>query len=81
MNPIKNLWSILKKRLGKTDCSTEERMVTNMIEVWFHDNGMKNICCKLVESLPNCIQVVILAKGGTYFLIKLCDRIVFEGLE
>jgi transposase len=33
MNPIKNLWSILKKRLGKTDCSTEEHLVTNMINI------------------------------------------------
>jgi transposase len=29
MNPNENLWSKLKKRLGKMDCSTEERMVTN----------------------------------------------------
>jgi transposase len=43
MNPIKNLWSIMKKRLGKMDCSNE-RMVTNVIEVWFHNSGMKNIC-------------------------------------
>jgi transposase len=39
MNPIENLWSILKKRLGKMDCSTEERMVTNVVKVWFHDSG------------------------------------------
>jgi transposase len=23
MNPIENLWSMLKKRVGKMDCSTE----------------------------------------------------------
>jgi transposase len=33
MNPIENLWSILKKRLGKMGSSTEERMVTNVISV------------------------------------------------
>jgi transposase len=64
MNPIEKLWSILKKRLGKIDCSTEERMVTNMTKVWFHDSGVKNICSKLVESMPKRVQEVILAKGG-----------------
>jgi hypothetical protein len=64
MNPIENLWSILKKRLGKMDCPTEECMVTNVIKVWFHDSGVKNICSKLVESMPKRLQEVILVKGG-----------------
>jgi hypothetical protein len=61
MNPNGNLQSILKKRLGKMDCSTEKRMVTN---VWFHDSGVKNICSKQVESMPKRVQEVISAKGG-----------------
>jgi transposase len=61
MNPVENLWSILKKCLCKMDCSTEERMVMN---VWFHESGVKNICCKLVEQMPKHVQEVILAKGG-----------------
>jgi transposase len=64
MNPIENLWSMLKKRLGKMECSTEERMVTKVIKVWFHDSRVKNICSNLVESMPKCVQEVILAKGG-----------------
>jgi hypothetical protein len=43
MNPIENLWSILKKCLGKMDYSTEEHMVTNIMKVWFRDSGVKNI--------------------------------------
>jgi transposase len=57
-NPFENLWSTLTKRLGKMDCSTEERMVTNVIKVWFHDSGVKNICSKLVESMPKHVQEV-----------------------
>jgi hypothetical protein len=54
----------MKKRLGQMDCSTEERVVTNVIWVWFHDSGVNNICSKLVESMSKRIQKVILAKGG-----------------
>jgi transposase len=49
MNPIENLWSILKKRMGITYCSTEERVVTKVINVWFRDCGVKSFSSKLVE--------------------------------
>jgi anaerobic glycerol-3-phosphate dehydrogenase len=64
MNSIENLWNILKKRLGKMASSTEGNMVTNVIKVWLHDGGVKNICSKLVESMPKRVQEVILAIGG-----------------
>jgi transposase len=78
MNPIGNLWNIQKKRLGKMDCSTEERMVTNMIKVWSHDSGVKNICSKLVESVPEHVQEVIYQKGDT-FLTKLFFLLLLVG--
>jgi transposase len=64
MQPVETLWRILKKRLGKMGCSTEERVVTNVIKVWFHDSGVKNICSKLVESISKHVHEVISAKGG-----------------
>jgi hypothetical protein len=64
MDPIEYLWSILKKHLGKMECSTEERMETNVTKLWFHDSGVKNICSKLVDSMPKRVPEVILANGG-----------------
>jgi hypothetical protein len=64
MNPAENLRSVVKKHLGKMDSSTEKRMATNVIKQWFHDCGMKNICSKLVESMPGHVQEVILKKEG-----------------
>jgi transposase len=64
INPIENLWRIQKKRLGRLDCSTEECAVTNVIKVWFHDRGVRNICSKLVKSMPKRVHEDILAKGG-----------------
>jgi transposase len=70
MNPIKNLWSILKKHVGNMDCSDEKRMVMDVINVWFHDCGVKNICSELAESMPKRVQEVVLGKGDT-FLTKI----------
>jgi hypothetical protein len=64
MDAIEKLWSVLKKRLGKMDCSTEKRVITNTTKVWFHDSGVKNICSELVESTRKRVQEVILATGG-----------------
>lgn len=36
----------------------------NVIQVWFHDDEVKNICNKLVESMPKQNQEVISTKGG-----------------
>lgn len=64
LNPIENLWNILKKRLAKMDCTTKEKMITNSIQVWFHDDEVMNMCNKLVESMPRRVGEVISAKGG-----------------
>jgi ABC-type sugar transport system ATPase subunit len=53
----------------------------NVIKMVFCDSGVKNICYKLVDSMSKRVQEVILLKGETQFLLKLCDRIIFEGLD
>ncbi|GIY71705.1 transposable element Tc1 transposase [Caerostris extrusa] len=52
INPIENLWSILKRRACKMDCSTKIKMIENVVKVWFRDEDIKNACSKLVESMP-----------------------------
>lgn len=64
INPIENLWSICKRRMQKLDCSTKEKMISALIEVWFRNEEIKNICGKLVESMPDHISAVIRNKGG-----------------
>lgn len=44
------------------NCTTKERVIMNAIKVWFHNDEVKNMCTKLVESMPKRIQEVISAK-------------------
>ena len=37
ISPIENLWSICKQRLHKMDCSTMEKLIQNVIQVWYID--------------------------------------------
>lgn len=43
INPVENLWAIIKKILRKLDCTTKEKMICAVIKVWFHDEEMKKI--------------------------------------
>jgi transposase len=63
LNPIENLWAILKKQLNKYD-----RPAKGMIEHWERVQAEWNkieadVCVKLVESMPKRIKAVIKAKG------------------
>ncbi|GFV71182.1 uncharacterized protein TNCV_410651 [Trichonephila clavipes] len=63
VNPIQNLWSIVKRRASKMDCS-KKKMVENATKVWFRDDKIKNLCSNLVESVANCVQDLIQVRGG-----------------
>ena len=64
INPIENLWAIIKQRLLKEDCSTMAKLISAVIRTWYHDEQVTKMCSTLVESMPNCVQMLVKAKGG-----------------
>ena len=64
LNPIENLWAIVKKRLRKHDCTTKTKLSTTILQIWIEDTEIQNICKNLVGSMPNWVQKVIAARGG-----------------
>jgi len=63
LNPIEHLWAILKRQLNQY-----ERPSNGMLELWerverIWNNIDKDICLKLVESMPRRIKAVLKAKG------------------
>ena len=63
LNPIENLWSIVKNRLRKKDCTTKTKLIESVINVWFHDDEIKNTSKKLVMSMKKRVDLVLQAKG------------------
>lgn len=61
---IDNLWHIPKKRSAKVNCTTKEKIITSDIQVWFHDDEVKNMCAELVKFIPRYIEETIYAEGG-----------------
>lgn len=64
LNPIENLWSVIKNRLGKMDCTTKTKLIEAIIHVWYRDPEIQENCQNLVDSMPNRIREVLKNKGG-----------------
>ena len=64
LNPIENLWAIIKRRLLEQDCSTMSQLIEAIISIWFRDDEIVKTCQKLIESIPERISQVIKNRGG-----------------
>ena len=61
INPIENLWAILKKKLRERDTSTIAKLEAAIYDVWYNlDPGMLR---NLASSIPKRLREVIRRKG------------------
>ena len=44
LNPIEKLWSILKSRLQKIDCTTKTKLIEAVIQLWYNDPKIEKNC-------------------------------------
>ena len=70
LNPIENLWSIIKTRLRNKDCTTKIKLIEEIIQLWYIDEEIQSDCKKLVDSMPKRERCYI-AKRRTYVLIHV----------
>lgn len=65
MNPIENLWFILKCKLAAYDRAPKnlDELYARVKKVW-RTMITPELCVKLIESMPRRIEAVIKAKGG-----------------
>lgn len=65
LNPIENLWAIVKGRLRAKDCSSKDSLIAAVGEVWDeNDRELSEICSRLVDSMPNRVRMCVRAGGG-----------------
>jgi hypothetical protein len=77
INPIENLWRIVKKSLKKINITTKVQLIENLIQIWHHDDEIENKCSVLIESMPRRIELLIKNKGmhtKYYFYIQLLNK-------
>lgn len=64
MNPIENLWSIVKHKLHQKDCSNKLQLTEAIADIWENGADWETVNQKLVNSMPNRVKMLLKAKGG-----------------
>ena len=66
MNPIENLWDLLKLEVGKLPTATSrEQLKTRIIQAWENLGKRTEVLQSLCDSMPRRIQRLIEVKDGT----------------
>lgn len=64
LNPIENIWGIMKERLSQKTHTTKNQLISSIIQTWFHDEAFNQMLHASIDSMPRRLQQVIESKGG-----------------
>ena len=63
MNPIENLWMIVKWRIVQHEPTSKVTLIEALINVWEHDPEVKEMCLKLIIGMAKSVEQLIKAKS------------------
>ena len=63
LNPVENLWAILKKKVTFRKPKTKSELIASIINVWHHHIS-SDLLLKLATSMPQRISAVLKNKGA-----------------
>ena len=64
MNPIENLWDMLKVKISKDNPTTRNALIVSLIKYWHRDESISAACETLIRSMPKRVAACVAAKGG-----------------
>lgn len=64
MNPIENVWEVLKRKMAQEVITTKQKLIERLIYCWNHDDGIKGDAKNCIRSMPRRIQSLIVQKGN-----------------
>ena len=64
MNPIENLWAILKSQMKKKTITNKQQLIEELISAWARNASMLEHCRALVRSMPERVKKLKMAKGS-----------------
>lgn len=64
MNPIENVWEMVKKEVARDMVTTKVQLIENTIRVWNHHPQLQKTVQNCISSMPKRIKALIAAKWG-----------------
>lgn len=63
MNPIENVWELLKREIAKKCITNKVGLIETLIKEWNHNPHLQDTIQACIDSMPRRIEAVIAAKG------------------
>jgi transposase len=64
MNPIENLWAVLKQNIHEKSYETCEDIIDEVHRLWNNDPTLHSLCQTLSDSMPQRIKDCIRQRGS-----------------
>ena len=64
MNPIENVWELVKREMAKDMITTKHKLIEKLIQVWNHNPKLQETVQECINSMPRRIKALIAVKGG-----------------
>jgi transposase len=65
MNPIENLWELVKRRVSENIITTKKDLIEKLIAVWHRDPEVAVMAANCIKSMPRRVEALLKAKGGS----------------
>ena len=65
MNPIENVWELVKREMAKDMITSKQQLIAKLIEVWNHNSKLQETVQECINSMTRRIKALIDTKGGT----------------
>ena len=63
MNPVENLWGIVKRELAKKNNPTKDELLKNVMEIW-NGTSVANAIPNLILSMKTRVDMLVKVRGG-----------------
>ena len=59
LNPIENLWAIMKSKLNRIVCKNKQKLIENITRIWYNDldiETLRNLALSMPERIEKCLK-------------------------
>jgi transposase len=63
MNPIENVWELVKRKVSTEIITTKQKLTERLIEVWCRDPEVKALTSNCMNSMPRRVKALLKSKG------------------
>lgn len=63
MNPIENLWELVKRKVSAEIITTKQKLTERLIEVWCRDPEVQALTSQCINSMPRRVKALLKSKG------------------